>query len=78
LPTVLFFGPARDAAGESRVVVEGASVKEVVAATLARFGEPLANLLPTCRVWLNGEQTTPDTPVNAGDELAVLPPVSGG
>jgi molybdopterin converting factor small subunit len=76
--TVLFFGPARDAVGQSRAIVEGARVDEVVAAAVARYGERLASLLPTCRVWLNGEMATLDSPVSADDELAVLPPVSGG
>jgi molybdopterin converting factor small subunit len=49
-----------------------------VAAAVARYGERLASLLPTCRVWLNGEMATLDSPVSADDELAVLPPVSGG
>jgi molybdopterin converting factor small subunit len=78
MATVLFFGPARDAAGARSAIVDGASVGDVVAATAARYGEGLANLLPTCRVWLNGDPVTPDTPVGADDEVAVLPPVSGG
>ena len=49
-----------------------------MAATAARYGEQLANLLPTCRVWLNGDPATPESPVGADDEVAVLPPVSGG
>jgi sulfur-carrier protein len=76
--TVLFFGPARDAAGARSAVVEGACVDDVVAATVSRFGERLAQLLPTCRVWLNGNPATPDAPVGTRDEIAVLPPVSGG
>ena len=78
MATVLFFGPARDATGARSAVVEGASVRDVVAATAARYGEQLANLLPTCRVWLNGDPATPESLVGADDEVAVLPPVSGG
>ena len=78
MATVLFFGPARDAAGAHSAIVEGACVGEVVAATVARYGEQFARLLPTCRVWLNGDPATPDAPVGIQDEIAVLPPVSGG
>ncbi len=78
MATVLFFGPARDAAGARSAIVEGTCVGEVVAATVTRFGEQFAQLLPTCRVWLNGDPATPDAPVGIEDEIAVLPPVSGG
>jgi len=78
LATVLFFGPARDATGARRSVVEGSSVGEVVAAAVQRYGDPLAALMPTCRVWLNGEPAHGDAPVSPDDEVAVLPPVSGG
>ena len=78
MATVFFFGPARDATGERLAVVEGNCIGDVVAATAARYGEQFANLLPTCRVWLNGDPTTPDSPVSADDEVAGLPPASGG
>lgn len=75
---VLFFGPARDATGTSRATVEGECLADVVAASLERYGETLATLLPTCRVWLNGDAVSLDSPVGADDEVAFLPPVSGG
>jgi molybdopterin converting factor small subunit len=31
-----------------------------------------------CRVWRNGEPTDRDEPVGPDDEVAILPPVSGG
>jgi len=34
--------------------------------------------LETCQVWCNGEPTAPNAPVGDDDEIAVLPPVSGG
>lgn len=74
----MFFGPARDATGTRATLVEGRTVGDVVAATVERYGEELARLLPTCRVWLNGDPTTPETPVGQRDEVALLPPVSGG
>lgn len=43
-----------------------------------RYSEAFTVLLPRCRVWVNGEPATDDTPVTAADEVAVLPPVSGG
>ncbi len=78
MPSVLFFGPARDATGTRATLIEGRTLGEVVASTVERYGEELARLMPTCRVWLNGEPATPETPVKENDEIALLPPVSGG
>jgi molybdopterin converting factor small subunit len=35
-------------------------------------------VLGTCRVWRNGEPADRSEPVGEADEVAVLPPVSGG
>jgi molybdopterin synthase sulfur carrier subunit len=78
VPTVLFFGPARDAVGAPSATIAGSSVAEVVAAAVDRFGDRLADLLPTCRLWLNGEPAGEEAIVRDDDEMAVLPPVSGG
>jgi sulfur-carrier protein len=72
------FAQAREAAGSGRDVVDGATVDEVLAAAGARYGERFASLLPSCRIWVNGEPAQGDDPVMADDEVAVLPPVSGG
>jgi sulfur-carrier protein len=72
------FAQAREAAGSARETVEGATVDEVLAAARARYGEEFAALLPTCRIWVNGEPAQGNDPVAADDEVAVLPPVSGG
>jgi sulfur-carrier protein len=72
------FAAAREAAGTNRDEVPGATVAEVLDAARARYGAAFVALLPTCRVWVNGEQAEASTPVGEGDEVAVLPPVSGG
>lgn len=38
----------------------------------------LSGLLPSCFVSLNQEYASPSTVIQAGDEIAILPPVSGG
>ncbi len=78
MATLRLFASAREAAGTGRDTVDGATVGEVLRSAVARYGDPFAEVLDTCRVWLNGEEAQPDTPVGAGDEVAVLPPVSGG
>jgi molybdopterin converting factor small subunit len=75
---VRLFASARDAAGTGRDELPGATVAEVMASARARYGESFVALLPTCRIWVNGEPVTDDHPVGPDDELAVLPPVSGG
>lgn len=72
------FGPAREAAGTSDAIVSGNDVASVVAGARARFGEPFSTVLEGSRLWVNGEEAHPDTPVDDDDELAVIPPVSGG
>ena len=72
------FAAARDAAGTGRDTIEGSTVGEVIAAACSRYGDDFVRLLPTCRVWLNGDQADDDMAVDADDEVAVLPPVSGG
>ena len=72
------FAQAREAAGTARDSVDGATVDEVLSAARSRYGDGFAALLPTCRVWVNGEPAADDVAVTAEDEVAVLPPVSGG
>jgi molybdopterin synthase sulfur carrier subunit len=56
----------------------GATVGAVLAAATARYGSEFAAVLEVCRVWVNGDEADDDTPVADDDEVAVLPPVSGG
>lgn len=76
--TLRLFAQAREAAGTSRDEMSGSTVEEVVRAAGEKYGDRFVALLPTCRVWLNGEEVPPTTPVTDKDEVAVLPPVSGG
>jgi molybdopterin converting factor small subunit len=72
------FASARDAAGTARDHVGGATVADVLEAASARYGERFAAVLAKSRVWVNGEPADPAALVGEGDEVAVLPPVSGG
>ncbi|MEM8902103.1 MAG: MoaD/ThiS family protein [Actinomycetota bacterium] len=72
------FASAREAAGTAKDVVDGATVGEVLAAARQRYGADFAAVLAGSRVWCNGEPAVDDDPVSADDEVAVLPPVSGG
>lgn len=75
---VRLFAQAREAAGTSRAQVEGATVGEVLDAAAAKWGDEFRSVLGRCAVWVNGEPADREAPVDPDDELAVLPPVSGG
>jgi molybdopterin converting factor small subunit len=72
------FAAAREAAGTGRDELPGATVADVLDAAVARYGPGFAALLPSCQVWRTGDVADPTDPVTDADEVAVLPPVSGG
>jgi molybdopterin converting factor small subunit len=78
MATLRLFATVRVAAGTGRTAVDGATVGAVVAGACARYGPDFAALVQTCRVWRNGEPAHDDDPVGPDDEVAILPPVSGG
>ena len=67
------FASAREAAGTAKAEFVGDTVGEVL-----DFGDEFAGVLSTCNVWVNGDQADRDHAVGEVDEVAVLPPVSGG
>ncbi len=75
---VRMFAAAREAAGTGRDDVPGRTVAEVLGAARQRYGERFAEVLATCRIWVNGDAADDATEVGPADEVAVLPPVSGG
>ncbi len=72
------FAHLRELAGTDRLDVDGETVGDVLDAASASLGEEFARGLGTARVWVNGEPAESATAVGASDEVAVLPPVSGG
>jgi sulfur-carrier protein len=75
---VRLFAAARDAAGTGRDELPGDTVGEVLSIARERYGQRFDAVLPTCRIWVNGEPAEAHDRIGATDELAVLPPVSGG
>jgi molybdopterin synthase sulfur carrier subunit len=76
--TLRLFARAREVAGTGSDTVTGCTVDEVIAGAIDRYGANFAEILTTCRVWVNGEEVPGSHPVGDRDEVAVLPPVSGG
>jgi sulfur-carrier protein len=72
------FASVRVAAGTGRTDIDGGTVGEVVANACALYGPEFAALVQSCRVWRNGEPALDADGVGPDDEVAILPPVSGG
>jgi MoaD family protein len=75
---VRLFAALREQAGATQVDVEGRTVGEIVDALGERYGDRFAQVAAVGSYVVNGERAGRDTVVAAGDEVAVLPPVSGG
>lgn len=75
---IRLFASAREAAGTGADEIDGATVEEVLQQAARRYGDRFAGLLETCSIWVNGNDASSETPIGPDDELAVLPPVSGG
>lgn len=78
MAVLLLFASAREAAGTSKVEIDAGTVGEVIAQAKDLFGAGFAQVIPSCKIWLNGEEVHESSPVTDKDEVAVLPPVSGG
>lgn len=79
MATLRLFASVREAAGGERsITIDGSTVGEVVDAACDKFGEHFTALIPTCKTWVNGDPAERDTAVQPNDEVAILPPVSGG
>ena len=75
---VRLFAALREEAGASIVDSEGVTAGEVADALGDRYGERFARIAAAGSLVVNGERAGRDTPVVDGDEVALLPPVSGG
>ena len=78
MAVLVLFAAARQAAGTGRDELPGATVGEVLDAACQRYGLTFAEVLANSRVWVNGAPAEREEPVQSVDEVAVLPPVSGG
>ena len=78
---VLLFAAARDAAGSDKICVdvsEPVLARDVIEAVGRKLPQ-LEGLLPSCRLAIDCAYVDPETPVrDSHNELALIPPVSGG
>lgn len=78
MATLRLFASIREIAGTSSLEVDVNNVSDAIAEACAQFGDDFAALVPSCRIWVNGNPAEPTDSVTAQDEIALLPPVSGG
>jgi molybdopterin synthase catalytic subunit/molybdopterin converting factor small subunit len=77
---VLFFGVLKDLVGRSSETLdlpEGAPLQTVLS-HYARQAPRFEAMLPSLAISVNQEYSKPDQPLRGGDEVGLLPPVSGG
>lgn len=77
--TVLAFGIAKDIFGRESVQIsmgETADIATLKAMLEAQY--PKLKELASYMIAVNDEYAHADTVINAGDEIAIIPPVSGG
>jgi len=77
---VLLFGAAADRAGTRKIQlsIEESTTLAEVWPLLAERHPGLSPMRDTLAFAVNGEYAKMDEPVGPGDEVAALPPVSGG
>ena len=78
MATLKFFAGAREAAGQTSTVIAADTVGELLEAAVKIYGKDLEKMIGMCRIWLNGEQAEPSQALKDTDEVAILPPISGG
>ncbi|MGA8436784.1 MAG: molybdopterin converting factor subunit 1 [Candidatus Sulfotelmatobacter sp.] len=77
---VLFFGMLQDLAGKSNDTLdlrEGATVRDVLAHCASQIPR-LKDVTASLAIAVNQQYAGAETALNSGDEVALLPPVSGG
>jgi molybdopterin converting factor subunit 1 len=76
--TVHLFASAAERVGTSTVELPLPPTVGHLRRQLADGWPSLTDLLPRCAVAVDHEYATDDTPLHTGDEVAIIPPVSGG
>ena len=76
--TLRLFAGAREAAGAGAVEYEADNLAGLLSQAKIDFGEQFSEILDISLIWINGEPVEGDFAISNGDEVAVLPPVSGG
>lgn len=78
---ILFFGIAKDIVGSSAIILSDEQKRPMTVAALKKKlveDYPEFSKLNTMVVAVNSEYATDDVTLNGTEEIAIIPPVSGG
>ncbi|MFO7690425.1 MAG: MoaD/ThiS family protein [Cryobacterium sp.] len=79
MAAIRFFAGAAEAAGTTALTVPAATVGELRADLVARYGPDFARVLGLCSLLVNGARAADDAaPLTEADTVDVLPPFAGG
>jgi len=78
MPTLRLFARFREIAGTDTLTVDEGSVGDLLDALSTEYGPAFENGLKSAGVWVNGNPAERSVTVGADDEVAIIPPVSGG
>ena len=78
MATLRLFANLRESTGTDRVSIEADTVGDILAQANEKFGEKFSAGAQTAGVWVNGEPAVAATSIAESDEVALIPPVSGG
>jgi molybdopterin converting factor small subunit len=78
MATLRLFANLRESAGIDTIEIDAATVGDLLDGATDRFGDSFATGLKAAGVWVNGEAADATTAISPSDEVAVIPPVSGG
>jgi MoaD family protein len=75
---VRLFAALRELAGTSVLDVDAPNVRELLERLSATYGSAFDRIMAAGTVVVDGEVVERDRALDPGDEVALLPPVSGG
>jgi MoaD family protein len=75
---VRLFAALRELAGTGHLELDAATVGDAAAVLSERLGPKFDRIMASGSVVVQGERVGPDRALSNGDEVAFLPPVSGG
>jgi MoaD family protein len=75
---VRLFAALRDLAGSGVVEADGETAGAVLDELCRRFGDRFERVARSASLVVDGERADADRPLRDRDEVAILPPVSGG
>lgn len=79
MATLRLFASIKQAAGNrGQLDLEATTIEELLNLASKELGAEFSDQIQQCRIWLNGKPVEMTAKITTEDEVALLPPVSGG